>query len=108
MTLEHAPDNRRAFFTSWTLTGTQGGQILAALVFIPVVALPDEIKYGIGWRIPFWLSAVVVIVGGAPGLDGKVGLLGSQSRGEASRHGWMTSAALTAFALPCCGRSAAT
>ncbi|MGW6173480.1 MFS transporter [Arthrobacter sp. NPDC055138] len=62
LTLEHAPDNRRSFFTSWTLTGTQGGQILAALVFIPVVALPDEIKYGIGWRIPFWLSAVVVIV----------------------------------------------
>ncbi len=62
MTLEHAPDNRRSFFTSWTLTGTQGGQILAALVFIPVLALPDEIKYGIGWRVPFWLSAVVVLV----------------------------------------------
>ena len=61
MTLEHAPDNRRSFFTSWTLTGTQGGQILAALVFIPVLALPDEIKFGIGWRIPFWLSAVVVV-----------------------------------------------
>ena len=62
LSLEHAPDHRRSFFTSWTLTGTQGGQILAALVFIPVVALPDEIKFGIGWRIPFWLSAVVVIV----------------------------------------------
>ncbi|MCC3279371.1 MHS family MFS transporter [Arthrobacter sp. zg-Y40] len=62
MTLEHAPDNRRSFFTSWTLTGTQGGQILAAMVFIPVVSLPDDIKYSIGWRIPFWLSAVVVIV----------------------------------------------
>jgi len=62
MTLEHAPDGRRAFFTSWTLTGTQGGQILAAMVFIPVMALPDEIKYSYGWRIPFWLSAVVVIV----------------------------------------------
>jgi MFS family permease len=62
LTLEHAPDDRRSFFTSWTLTGTQGGQILAALVFIPVVALPDEVKYGIGWRIPFWLSAVVVII----------------------------------------------
>ncbi|APF40959.1 MFS transporter [Neomicrococcus aestuarii] len=62
LSLEHAPDNRRSFFTSWTLTGTQGGQILAALAFIPVVALPDDIKYSIGWRIPFWLSAVVVIV----------------------------------------------
>ncbi|BDV30592.1 MFS transporter [Microbacterium terricola] len=62
LTLEHAPDDRRSFFTSWTLTGTQGGQILAALVFIPVVALPDEIKYTWGWRIPFWLSAIVVLV----------------------------------------------
>ncbi len=25
LSLEHAPDNRRVFFTSWTLTGTQGG-----------------------------------------------------------------------------------
>lgn len=62
LTLEHAPDDQRAFFTSWTLTGTQGGQILAALVLIPVVAMPDEIKYSIGWRIPFWLSAFVVVV----------------------------------------------
>ena len=60
--LDPPPHNRRSFFTSWTLTGTQGGQILAALIFIPVVALPDEIKYTWGWRIPFWLSAVVVIV----------------------------------------------
>ncbi|MBN9177244.1 MAG: MHS family MFS transporter [Microbacterium sp.] len=62
LTLEHAPDDRRSFFTSWTLTGTQGGQILAALIFIPVVALPDDIKYTWGWRIPFWLSAIVVLV----------------------------------------------
>lgn len=62
LTLEHAPDDRRSFFTSWTLTGTQGGQILAALIFIPVVALPDDIKYSWGWRVPFWLSAVVVVV----------------------------------------------
>ena len=62
LTLEHAPDDQRSFYTSWTLTGTQGGQILAALVFIPVVALPDDIKYSIGWRIPFWLSAIVVMV----------------------------------------------
>ncbi|MEP9383291.1 MFS transporter [Nocardioides sp. KR10-350] len=62
LTLEHAPDGDRSFFTSWTLTGTQGGQILAALVFIPVVNLPDHVKYAVGWRIPFWCSAVVVVV----------------------------------------------
>jgi MFS family permease len=62
LTLEHAPDDRRSFFTSWTLTGTQGGQILAAMVFIPVVALPDEVTYAWAWRVPFWMSAVVVVV----------------------------------------------
>jgi MFS family permease len=62
LTLEHAPDHRRAFFTSWTLTGTQGGLILASLVMIPFVSMPDEAKYTWAWRIPFWLSAVVVIV----------------------------------------------
>ncbi len=64
MSLEHAPDHRRSFFTSWTLTGTQGGQILAALVFLPVTMLPDDdpFKYEWAWRIPFWLSAVVVVV----------------------------------------------
>ncbi|MFV0434017.1 MAG: MFS transporter [Leucobacter sp.] len=64
MTLEHAPDNRRAFFTSWTLSGTQGGQILAAMIFLPVTLLSDDnpFKYEWAWRIPFWLSAVVVLV----------------------------------------------
>jgi len=62
LTLEHSPDHQRAFFTSWTLTGTQGGLILASLVMIPFMALPDEAKYSWGWRVPFWFSAVVVIV----------------------------------------------
>jgi MFS family permease len=62
LTLEHAPDHRRAFFTSWTLTGTQGGLILASLVLIPFVSLSDEAELSWGWRVPFWLSAVVVLV----------------------------------------------
>jgi MFS family permease len=62
LTLEHSPDHQRAFFTSWTLTGTQGGLILASLVVIPVVALPDADLYSWGWRVPFWLSVVVVVV----------------------------------------------
>ena len=63
MTLEHAPGNRRSFFTSFTLSGTQGGAIMATGVFIPVTALPEADLLAWGWRIPFLLSAVVVIIG---------------------------------------------
>lgn len=63
MSLEHAPPQRRAFFTSFTLSGTQMGLILATLVFIPIGALPEETLLDWGWRIPFLLSAVVVAVG---------------------------------------------
>jgi MFS family permease len=63
MTLEHAPDNRRAFFTSFTLSGTQMGLILATLVFLPITALPEDQLLSWGWRIPFLLSAVVVAIG---------------------------------------------
>lgn len=63
MTLEHAPPHRRGFFTSFTLSGTQGGQLLATLVFIPVAALPEEQLLSWGWRVPFWMSIAVAVVG---------------------------------------------
>ncbi|MEV8592791.1 MFS transporter [Streptomyces sp. NPDC052012] len=63
MTLEHAPPHRRGFFTSFTLSGTQGGQLLATLVFLPVAALPEEHLLSWGWRVPFWLSVAVAVVG---------------------------------------------
>jgi MFS family permease len=63
LTLEHAPDHRRGFFTSFTLEGTQGGLILANLVFLLVALLPEDQLLSWGWRIPFFLSAVVVAVG---------------------------------------------
>jgi MFS family permease len=61
--LEHAPANRRAFFTSFTLAGTQGGNILASAAFLPIAALPEPALLSWGWRIPFLLSAVVMLVG---------------------------------------------
>jgi MFS family permease len=63
MTLEHAPAHRRGFYASFTLNGTQAGQIFATMAFLPVAALPDEQLNTWGWRIPFWLSAVVAVVG---------------------------------------------
>ncbi|MEU7486196.1 MFS transporter [Streptomyces sp. NPDC042319] len=63
MTLEHAPEDRRGYYTSFALNGTQAGQILATLIFIPVAALPDEQLYTWGWRVPFLLSVAVTVVG---------------------------------------------
>ena len=63
MSLEHVPENRRAYYTSFTLSGTQAGQIVATAVFLPVAALPQEDLLSWGWRIPFWCSAVMVLVG---------------------------------------------
>jgi MFS family permease len=63
MTLEHAPANRRAYYTSFTLSGTQAGLILATFVFVPISALPEESLLSWGWRIPFFLSAIVVAIG---------------------------------------------
>src|SRR5215470_3115694 len=62
LTLEHSANANRAFYTSWTLSGTQAGAILATLVFIPVSALPEDQLLSWGWRIPFLLSAVVLLV----------------------------------------------
>ena len=63
MTLEHAPPHRRAYYTSFTLGGTQAGQILATAAFLPVAALPEDALLSWGWRVPFWASALVVVVG---------------------------------------------
>ena len=63
MTLEHAPPHRRAYYTSFTLSGTQAGQILATAAFLPVAALPEDALLSWGWRVPFWASVVVVVVG---------------------------------------------
>ncbi len=64
MILEHAPFGRRGFFASFTLQGVQAGQILAAAVFLPLAHyMPDAAFKGWGWRIPFLLSAVVIVAG---------------------------------------------
>jgi MFS family permease len=62
-TLEHAPDRRRAFFTSFTLGGTQAGLVIGTAVWLPIGAMPEDQLLSWGWRVPFWLSAVVVAVG---------------------------------------------
>ena len=62
LTLEHSPDGKRGFFTSSVMMGYAGGMVLSTLVFIPVTALPEDQLMSWGWRVPFWLSVVVLAI----------------------------------------------
>ncbi|KHL04051.1 MFS transporter [Sinomonas humi] len=62
MSLEHASERRRGFITSFTTLGASTGTLLTLLLFIPVAAMPSAQLLSWGWRLPFWFSAIVVVV----------------------------------------------
>nr|WP_322136618.1 MULTISPECIES: MFS transporter [unclassified Cryobacterium]MDY7526407.1 MFS transporter [Cryobacterium sp. 10C2]MDY7557787.1 MFS transporter [Cryobacterium sp. 10C3]MEB0291613.1 MFS transporter [Cryobacterium sp. 10C2] len=62
--VEHSPDAKRGFFASFSLQGSQIGSILALAFMLPLAsALPADAFQSWGWRIPFLLSAVVILAG---------------------------------------------
>ncbi len=63
MVLEHAPADRRGFYTSFVQIGFPIGLVLASLVFSLVTKLPDADFAAYGWRIPFLLSIVLLAIG---------------------------------------------
>jgi MFS family permease len=64
MIVEHAPFGRRGYYASFPLQGTQAAAIIAAAVFLPLSAFLSKDDFQTwGWRIPFFLSAVVVAAG---------------------------------------------
>lgn len=61
---EHGDARRRGFWASWPQTGAPAGQLLATGVLSALTALlSDEAFESWGWRIPFLLSGVLVLVG---------------------------------------------
>lgn len=61
---EHSPDHRRGFWASWPQAGVPLGNVLATVVMLVLSAnLSDAQFLSWGWRIGFWLSAIVVLVG---------------------------------------------
>ncbi|KQY98592.1 MFS transporter [Microbacterium sp. Root53] len=61
---EHAPDDRRATWTAWPQAAVPVGNLLATLVMgVMSGVLSEEAFLGWGWRVAFWLSALVVLVG---------------------------------------------
>ncbi|KQT94775.1 MFS transporter [Marmoricola sp. Leaf446] len=63
LTIEHAPEGRRASYSVWALNGSLVGYIIATLAFIWVASLPEDDLLAWGWRVPFWASAVIALVG---------------------------------------------
>jgi len=64
MATEHSPANRRGFFGSWPQIGVPIGVILSYGGFYLVsLFFPGATLLGIGWRIPFLLSIILVGVG---------------------------------------------
>ncbi|MFG2637896.1 MFS transporter [Streptomyces sp. NPDC048362] len=61
---EHGDARRRGFWASWPQTGAPAGQLLATGVLSLLTALLSDDAFGTwGWRIPFLLSGVLVLVG---------------------------------------------
>lgn len=58
--VEHAPAGKRGWFGSWAPMGVALGILLASGVFGLVSLLPHDQFMAWGWRIPFWLSLVLV------------------------------------------------
>ncbi|UNS97683.1 MHS family MFS transporter [Streptomyces tubbatahanensis] len=61
---EHGDARRRGFWASWPQTGAPAGQLLATGVLAVLTALlTDSAFESWGWRVPFLLSGVLVVVG---------------------------------------------
>ena len=61
---EHGDDRRRGFWASWPQCGAPGGNLLATAVLAILAATQSDAAFlAWGWRIPFLLSGVLLVVG---------------------------------------------
>ena len=62
---EHAPDGKRGLYTSWIQTTATMGIVTALLVIIAFrIGMGEAAFQAYGWRFPFLLSAILVILSG--------------------------------------------
>nr|WP_281255281.1 MFS transporter [Mycobacterium palustre] len=61
---EHSPKESRGFWASWPQAAVPGGNMLATVVLLVLTSTLKEAAFlSWGWRVAFWLSAVVVLIG---------------------------------------------
>lgn len=60
---EHAPANRRGYYTSWIQTTATAGLFISLMVILVTKTMlsPDDFDAW-GWRVPFWVSIIMVFV----------------------------------------------
>jgi metabolite-proton symporter len=64
MAAEHGDPERRGFWSSWPQAGVPLGNLLATgVLFLLAAVQSDDDFEAWGWRIPFLLSAILVIIG---------------------------------------------
>jgi MHS family shikimate/dehydroshikimate transporter-like MFS transporter len=63
MAVEHASPGRRGFYGSWPQTGVAAGLLASTAVFAVFSRLPEAQFMAWGWRVPFLVSALLVVVG---------------------------------------------
>jgi MHS family shikimate/dehydroshikimate transporter-like MFS transporter len=63
LAVEFAPANRRGYYGSWSQIGVAIGLAAAVGVFLLAQKLPQEEFLSWGWRIPFLMSSLVLLVG---------------------------------------------
>jgi len=61
--IEHAPRSRRGFWGSLPQCASPGGLLLATAVFGLASLLPQDAFTAWGWRVPFLVSGVLLVVG---------------------------------------------
>jgi len=60
---EHAPDNKRGYATSWIQTTATLGMLMALVIIGVCRYVMDAKAFGEwGWRIPFWLSIILLAI----------------------------------------------
>ena len=63
MAVEHSPEGRRGFYGTWPQIGVPAGLLISAAVVYVLSYLPESSFFAYGWRIAFWVSAVLVVIG---------------------------------------------
>ncbi|BDB63443.1 MFS transporter [Rhodococcus sp. RDE2] len=63
MVIEHAESDRRGRWAGIMQLGSPLGFLFSTVVVMAVSLLPDESLYAWGWRIPFLISGLLVVIG---------------------------------------------